>query len=142
MCWPARVEVLARRPTVVLDAAHNVASIEALVRVLDESFAPGPRLLVFATSRDKDARGMLDLLLPRFDTVIFTRYQTNPRGMPADELLRLAETHPRTNRHLAADPAAAWRLATELAGPEHLVCIAGSFFTAAEMRTVMGGSDG
>ncbi len=37
--WPARIEVLKRRPTVVLDAAHNVASIEALIDVLEESFA-------------------------------------------------------------------------------------------------------
>ncbi len=140
--WPARVEVLARRPTVVLDAAHNVASIEALVRVLDASFAPGPRLLVFATSRDKDARGMLEVLLPKFDTAIFTRYQTNPRGMPADELMRLAGGHPRTKCHLAADPAAAWQLANQLASPEHLICIAGSFFTAAEMRAVIGASSG
>ena len=32
---PARVEVVGRRPTVIIDSAHNVASVEALVRVLD-----------------------------------------------------------------------------------------------------------
>ena len=135
--WPARIEVIGRRPTIVLDAAHNVASIEALVRVLDESFAPGPRLLVFATTRDKDARGMLEVLLPKFDAVIFTRYQTNPRGLPAEELMQLAAATSATQCHLAADPATAWRLASRLAGPDHLICIAGSFFTAAEMRTAI-----
>ena len=39
VAWPARVEVVARRPTVVLDAAHNAASIAALVEMLDESFS-------------------------------------------------------------------------------------------------------
>ena len=36
--WPVRVEVVSRRPTVVLDAAHNAASIAALVETLAESF--------------------------------------------------------------------------------------------------------
>ena len=35
---PARVEVLGRQPTVVLDVAHNVASAQALVKVF--SFYP------------------------------------------------------------------------------------------------------
>ena len=38
---PARVEIVARHPTIVIDAAHNVASIEALLKTLDESF-PSP----------------------------------------------------------------------------------------------------
>ena len=89
--WPARVEVVARRPTVVLDAAHNVASIAALVEVLDESFSAARRLLIFATTQEKDHRGMLQQLLGRFDHVIFTRYSNNPRSVPPEELLALAE---------------------------------------------------
>ena len=69
---PARVEVICRRPTVVLDAAHNTASIEALIATLGESFRPSRRWLVFATSQDKDSRGMLQLLLPCFDEVFLT----------------------------------------------------------------------
>jgi dihydrofolate synthase/folylpolyglutamate synthase len=88
--WPARVEVLERAPAVVLDAAHNVASAEALARVLDESFSCRRRLLVFATTRDKDVGGILQVLLPRFDEVIFTRYSTNPRSVPPEELDALA----------------------------------------------------
>ncbi len=90
VAWPARVEVVARRPTVVLDAAHNVASIAALVEVLDESFSAARRLLIFATTQEKDHRGMLQQLLGRFDHVIFTRYSNNPRSVPPEELLGLA----------------------------------------------------
>ncbi len=36
--WPARVEVLKRRPTLVLDAAHNVASVESFVSALGAKF--------------------------------------------------------------------------------------------------------
>jgi dihydrofolate synthase / folylpolyglutamate synthase len=135
--WPARIEVLRRAPTVVLDAAHNVASIEALVRVLDESFSAPRRLLVFATTRDKDVRGMLQVLLGAFDEVIFTRYRNNPRGMAPEELAAIAADLSTAEAHLCADPAAAWRLVSRLATSEHLICITGSFFTAAEMRAAM-----
>ena len=90
VAWPARVEVVARRPTVVLDAAHNAASIEALVEVLDESFSARRRLLIFATTQEKDLRGMLERLLGRFDHVIFTRYLSNPRSVPPEQLQALA----------------------------------------------------
>ena len=88
--WPARVEVVARRPTVVLDAAHNAASVAALVEVLAESFVARRRWLVFATTQEKDVRGMLERLRGRFDEVIFTRYLNNPRGVPPEELQALA----------------------------------------------------
>jgi dihydrofolate synthase/folylpolyglutamate synthase len=134
VCWPARIEVVGRRPTVVLDSAHNGSSIAALLRVLDESFSNPTRLLVFATTRDKDVAAMLRLLLPKFDRVIFTRYLENPRGVPpvqlADEAARLGGA----TASVAADPAAAWAEVQRLATPETLVCITGSLFTAAEMR--------
>ncbi len=63
MTWPARVEVVSRRPAVVLDAAHNVASVAALVETLRESFSVARRLLIFGTTQDKDIKGMLATLL-------------------------------------------------------------------------------
>ena len=89
--WPARVEVVAQRPAVVLDAAHNVASVEALAETLRESFTVARRILIFGTTQDKDVRGMLAILLPAFDNVYFTRYQGSSRAVPPEELQRLAE---------------------------------------------------
>ncbi len=61
---PARVEILSRNPTVVLDVAHNVASAEALVEVLNTSFEAGTRILILATSKDKDVPGIVRVLRP------------------------------------------------------------------------------
>ena len=78
--WPARIEVLSRRPVVVLDAAHNVASIAALLETLGESFTVAQWRLIFATTLEKDVRGMLRLLLGGFDEIVFTQYLDNPCG--------------------------------------------------------------
>jgi dihydrofolate synthase / folylpolyglutamate synthase len=133
--WPARVEIISHRPTIVIDAAHNVASVQSLLETLDESFANPRRLLIFATTLEKDVRGMLELLLPRFEAVILTRYLNNPRAVGVEELDALAAELSPSQRFTCPDPAAAWRLASEIATPEHLICVTGSFFLASEIRT-------
>ncbi len=132
--WPARIELVARRPAVVIDAAHNLASIDALTRVLDESFAVPTRLLVFATTQDKDVRGMLRLLLARFDRVLFTRYLSNPRAVPPAQLAALAAELTGRRYPVYADPSAAWDAVRAMASPDDLICVTGSFFIAGEMR--------
>ena len=141
----ARVELVARRPAVVLDAAHNVASIDALLEALAESFSARRRWLLFATTQDKDLRGMLERLLARFDEVIFTRYLNNPRSVLPEELQALANRisplplgeGPGVRAgatQIASTPAEAWAAVHRLAQPDDLICVAGSFFFAAEMR--------
>ena len=132
--WPARIEVVARRPTVVLDSAHNVASILALVRTLQQSFSARERILVFATTQDKQVSEMLRVVLPHFDRVILTRYQNNPRGVPPEELAACARQIGDLPIEVCPDPAVAWQAARELASEDGLICVTGSFFIASEMR--------
>jgi len=136
--WPARIEVLASQPTVVVDAAHNWASTEALLLTLDQDFATASRrILIFAATREKDVGGMLRLLLPRFDSVVLTQYQTNPRGVPINELADFMQATSARDCHIATDAASAWRLASHLATADDLICVTGSFFIAAELRELI-----
>jgi dihydrofolate synthase/folylpolyglutamate synthase len=75
---PARIELVARRPDVILDVAHNCSRSGGVVRRQER--LPRARILVFASSKDKDYAGMLKLLVPAFD-VIFSQYIHNPRAM-------------------------------------------------------------
>ena len=134
---PARVEVLRGEPTVVIDAAHNVASIEALLATLDESFGSRRRVFLFDTTQDKDARGMLAAILGACDELVLTRYLNNPRYVPPAELAAIArELNILQQRtiNVCDDPTTAWHLAGELAGSDDLICVTGSFFIAAEIR--------
>jgi dihydrofolate synthase/folylpolyglutamate synthase len=114
------------------------ASTQALVSTLEQDFATAMRrVLVFAATRDKDVAGMLRLLLPRFDSVVLTQYQTNPRVVPIDELAALVQATASQPCHVAVDPASAWRLASHLVTPDDLICVTGSFFIAAELRELI-----
>lgn len=133
--WPARLEVLNRRPFVVLDCAHNVASVQALVDTLRTSFPATRRLLVFAASNDKDLPGMLHVLTPHFSQVFLTRFD-NSRCADPNQLADLLRA---SGNAVTVQPAAplAWQAARSAAGPNDLVCIAGSVFLAGELRPLL-----
>ena len=132
--WPARVEIISRRPTVIIDAAHNWESSRALVASLREEQLAQKRILIFAATKDKDVAGILRQLLPSFETVVLTRYLDNPRGVSLDELHGLVESMTVRPTHFAPDPLSAWNLAKRIAGPHDLIVITGSFFLVAELR--------
>jgi dihydrofolate synthase/folylpolyglutamate synthase len=168
---PARIELVGIRPFVIVDAAHNVASIQALVETIRAIPCRGKRQLIFAATRDKDVRGMLPYLLEQFDELVFTCYQKNPRGADPLELKRTAtellESRTIGTEGLSQDsmdaqsvrgdsnqgsgfrigtklttkpqPAAAWEYCRSSATRDDLICISGSFFLAAEMRSLARG---
>ncbi|MBX9580918.1 MAG: hypothetical protein K2X87_11470 [Gemmataceae bacterium] len=134
--WPARVEVVARSPAVVLDTAHNVPSAGALVATLRESFpAAGRKAVVLAVSADKDVAGILRVLAGYFDHFHLTRYGNNPRAVPPEKLAEvLAGIAPGAGATVHPGAAAAWAEARAAAGPADLVCVTGSVFLAGELR--------
>lgn len=138
--WPARIEVLGRRPTIVIDSAHNVASVEALLATLAESFRPRRRVLIFGTTVDKDIAGMMKLLIRAFDEIILTRYQLNPRGASIEALAELAETGGYERAYSCPDPNSALDLAQSMVQADDLICVTGSVFLAAEARRAITGA--
>jgi len=132
---PARIETIASDPLVILDAAHNVASMESLVETLGQvGRSCRPTVLVFAASSDKQIDQMLAVTRGRFDHVVVTRYATNPRAATVPRLVEACRRAGLPAPQVATAPAEALRLARTLATPRGLVCVAGSFFLAAEIR--------
>jgi dihydrofolate synthase/folylpolyglutamate synthase len=135
-----RVEVIAGEPAVVLDTAHNPASARALVEALAEMPAAARRTLVLSISRDKDVRAIVSELASHFDRFIVTQYQDNPRAVFAKELAEILHTASNESSAqvcVVPSPGEAWRHVCQTAIPGERVCIAGSFYLAAEMRRLV-----
>jgi len=131
---PARIETLARRPLVVVDAAHNVASMIALAETLRPALAArSGRVLVFAASNDKQIEKMLGTVRGLFDHVVITRYLRNPRAASLDRLRAACIKAGLPAAVEADDPKTALHAARSLAGSRGIVVVAGSFFLAAEI---------
>ena len=129
--WPCRMEVLSRSPLLVADGAHNVYSIESLLKSLPDYLAYDRLILVAGFSRDKNVEGMARALGEKADIIVATASR-HPRSMQAVEVAGL---FPETGKPvLASTPADALRLAMEVAGKKDLVLATGSLFLAAEVR--------
>jgi dihydrofolate synthase/folylpolyglutamate synthase len=135
--WPARLEVMDRKPLVVLDCAHNHASVDALIQTLDESFPHSRRLLVLACANDKDLPAMLRGLAPHFAHAYLTRFTSNPRSAPPEQLAELLTQIGGLPYSSHATPEEAWRTARAAAGPEDMIVITGSVFLAGELRPLL-----
>lgn len=137
---PARLEFFAGAPNVLLDAAHNPASIHALGQTVEQHFGTSQCIAVFACSKDKDAREMLRLLDSFCSHVIITNYSNAFRSNPVEELQTIVESQSRrANFHYATNSLLAFQQAKQLAESKGLVCIAGSFFLAADLRPTLTG---
>ncbi len=134
--WPARLEVLARRPWVIADGAHNGDSASKLAMALGDVFRPRRIILVLGLSRGHALEDVLEPLLPRADHVVVTRSR-HPRAADVDSLRAGVAALGREAD--AVEPVdRAVEHAVGLARPADLVCITGSLFVAAEARAVFG----
>lgn len=129
--WPARVEVLRKRPLVIIDSAHNPAGASALKAAL-QGFKFKKLTLVLGILGDKDVLGIVNELAPLAHTLILTTPR-NIRGAPSGDLLRLTNAKP--ERLMLITPVAqACEAALEAAEKEDAVCVAGSVYTAGEAK--------
>lgn len=140
--WPLRFEMIAGVPEIILDAAHNVDSVVAVVRTLDELAIPrANRMLLFASSADKDVVGMLRAIVPAFHRVILTRYISNPRSVSVSKLLEMTDELRAeigdTDVLTADEPEEGLLLARQCSSRGDVICVTGSIFLASEVRALI-----
>ena len=135
LSWPARVEVVREHPYVVVDVAHNPASLAALRETLETLFPSRRIILVFAMVATHDHHAGTSLIAPLADAVIVTtplHLKPLPAAVLADEVRRyVSRVEVIQDREAAVDRAFA------LAGPDDVIVVTGSFFLVGEVRELL-----
>ncbi len=132
---PGRIEVLRRRPLLIVDGAHNPAAALELASTIQDAFSCDRLILVLGILGDKDVEGVVGELVPIADDVIATTApssRTAPAERIAKEAARLG-AEPRIVSTVEGAVAQAIELATE----RDLILVTGSFTTAAEARAMV-----
>jgi len=130
--WPGRMERFPGEPAFLLDAAHNPASILALVNYLGKAEPLRPKVIVFGVSRDKNSKVMLQSLSRLKAPLVLTRFP-NPRSQELGVLL--AQAHGLFPAVLAAEnPREAMEFAKGIAGRKGLITATGSFYLIGAVR--------
>jgi len=130
---PGRLEIFGQAPWLILDAAHNEASIGMLLDWL-QLLPVKRRYFLFAVSKDKQIRDMLRLMLPVASKVIFSRYSSSSRGADPEQLLQLWQELGGCEAEVADNPVIGWKKLAIQAETSDAICATGSVFLVGEMR--------
>lgn len=129
-----RMEQVHTQPRVLIDGAHNAASMQALIKALGAHIQYDSLVMIFGTGQDKDIDGILHQIALGADKVIFTKARLNPRACePADLLTSFSEITGKMAQ-TATTLNTALRLASRAVSREDLIVITGSFYLAGEAR--------
>jgi dihydrofolate synthase/folylpolyglutamate synthase len=80
-----RMEIICDDPRIIVDTAHNAASVKALISAIGQHVPYDSMIIIFGCNSDKDVNGMLRELQYGADKVIFTR-SNSPKAVFPQEL--------------------------------------------------------
>jgi dihydrofolate synthase / folylpolyglutamate synthase len=134
---PGRLEVVGRRPLIVLDGAKNIPGAEAMAAAIDEEFGDvRSRIMVVGMLRGKDPGEMLQALGAGTARYVVTCPPPSPRAQPADVVAKAAlllgvDAEP------APSVADALARARELATEDDLIVVTGSLYVVGAARSAL-----
>ncbi len=136
MKLPGRLEVVSRDPHIIIDGAHNAASIQALFRGISQHIPYDSMVVIFGCNCDKDIDGMLEQISLGADKVIFTQSRLNPKAAPPAELASLYTERYGKMAQVAPTIHDAIDIAARAISREDLVAITGSFYLIGEAKQI------
>ncbi len=128
-----RMEMVSEDPRILVDTAHNAASIRALVQAIGQHVPYDSMIIIFGCNNDKDIRGMLTELQYGADKVIFTRSNSPKAVFPADLAEMYAEICGKMCQ-TALSLKEAIRVARSAVSREDLICVTGSFYLVGQAK--------
>lgn len=134
--WPGRLELVRRRPDVIIDGGHNPQCAQALAASLRRLCGEKKLIFLIGVLADKDWQSMVGEVLPLAKYIVAVRPESE-RAKDENELATWvraqgvpAEAHAVIGEALDA--------ALALAGPEDTVCAYGSLYSVGELRHRLG----
>ena len=128
-----RMEMIYNDPRIMIDAAHNAASVEVLIHAIGQNVPYDSMVVIFGCNYDKDVDGMLQKLQYGADKVIFTR-SNSAKAMSPQDLMDMYTEISGKMCQTAMSLGEALRLAKSAVGQEDLILITGSFYLIGQAK--------
>ncbi len=129
---PARMELIKKKPVIILDGGHNEGCANALADYIRKHIEGKRIVMVSSMMADKDYESYLKTVLPFAETFIATKADV-PRALSSDELMKNASAYCK-NCFDITEPEKAVKAAFNITQPEDALIICGSFYLAGEIR--------
>jgi len=128
-----RMELFNVQPKVLVDGAHNAASIDSMMRAVGQHIPYDSMIVIFGCCADKDVDGMLERITSGADKVIFTRVNNIRSANPNELAARYVEVYGKMAQ-VAETLEEALSIANRAVTKEDLICITGSFYLVGEAK--------
>lgn len=133
--WIGRLEVLNRKPIVVIDGAHNIDGIEKLKYNVQHYFKYRKLILVLGILADKEVHKMADCIVPISDRVICVTPNSD-RAETAAELSKIVSEY-NPNCEYFESYEEAYKKALSCASEDDIILISGSLYMIGDMRKII-----
>ncbi|MBI9018191.1 MAG: bifunctional folylpolyglutamate synthase/dihydrofolate synthase [Phycisphaerae bacterium] len=133
---PGRMEIIHEDPRILVDGAHNAASIKAVIQATGQHIPYDSMVVIFGCCEDKDVDGMLQQLQYGADKVIFTRVKS-PRSVDPDELVRRYTDLCGKMCQAGETLEEALEIAKPAISTGDLICITGSFYLVGQAKEMI-----
>jgi dihydrofolate synthase/folylpolyglutamate synthase len=134
--WPGRLEVLSRKPVVLIDGAHNPEAAIVLKEALNEYFPGKPVTFIMGVLTDKDYKTMMEVVLPGCKRLVAVTTDS-PKALPAADLAEAAGRYCK-NIQIGDTIEDAVRACLGTADPEEVICAFGSLYYIGRVRSALG----
>ncbi|MCB2293776.1 bifunctional folylpolyglutamate synthase/dihydrofolate synthase [Clostridium algoriphilum] len=133
--WPARLEVMNKKPLVVIDGAHNIDGIENLTQSIDMYFDYNKIILILGILADKQVEEMIATIVPKVSRVI-TVTPHSERAELSKELKAQVEKYT-TKCEAIEDYEEAYKKALSYCSDKDLLLVSGSLYMVGDMRRII-----
>jgi len=133
---PGRMEMITQDPRILVDGAHNAASIQALLRAIGQNIPYDSMIMIFGCAGDKDINGMMKRIATGADKLIFTRVNS-PRSARPEDLAGIYTECSGREAQITYTLREAVQIAQSAASREDLICICGSFYLVGEAKLML-----
>ncbi len=137
--WPGRLEIRLENPILVLDGAHNPSGFDTLVNFLKEEMPEQKVVFILSFLKDKDVTPYMEKIKSLASTVIFTQSQ-NFRAADPRWLKETAGSQD-IPVEVIHEVGIALERGKILAGPDGVLCLAGSLYAVGEAREILGAKE-
>lgn len=129
---PARMELIRKKPVIILDGGHNEGCANALADYIRKHLSDKRIIMVSSMMADKDYMSYMRIVAPFASVFVATKADV-PRALSSDELCETAKAFC-ADCYSISEPLKAVQAAGNITEKDDALIVCGSFYLAGEIR--------
>ena len=134
--WPGRMEIIQKKPLMIMDGAHNEDAAKKLAASIEEYFLGKRLIYIMGVFQDKEYEKIIDLTCRYASQIITIKTPNNPRALSAYELAQaVARVNPNVTNVDSLEEAV--EISSLFADKDSVILVFGSLSFLGELKNIV-----